>query len=267
MATNKTFLAPNGLELAQLNKAETEFLYKEIFVDRVYFRHGIQVRDGDCVFDIGANIGMFSVYLQEQFKNVKVFAFEPSPEIFAVLSRNVARYAGNVTPMPVGIAGHTRKATFSFYPSYSILSGFHGDQAGDSNTIRSGVLAQWRERYPDRPDPDDRFLDALADGALKGKVEYDCQLRALSEVIDETKVEKISLLKIDAEGSELEILSNIAPRHWRLIQQIAIEIHGTRPSDADAIRAILDQQKFTYVMEEEKHLQSSGIVNCFARRA
>ena len=128
------------------------------------------------------------------------------------------------------------------------------------------MLAQWREKYPDQADPDERFLDALAAGALKGKVEYICQLRALSEVIRETEVSEISLLKIDAEGSELEILSSISPQDWPKIRQIAMEVHGTKPDDVSKIRSILDQQKFKYVMEEEKHFQTSGILNCYARR-
>ena len=141
----KPFRTADGLELAHLNKAETEFVYKEIFVDRVYLRHGITIRDGDCVFDIGANIGMFSVFLQEKFKGVKVFAFEPSPEIFAVLKQNVARYGGNVTAFPCGISGETKQATFTFYPSYSILSGFHGNDTADTQNHpggRAGPMAR-----------------------------------------------------------------------------------------------------------------------------
>ncbi len=262
----KPYKTPCGLQLAQLNKAETDFIYKEVFVDQVYLRHGITLNDGDCVFDIGANIGMFSVFLQERFRNIRVFAFEPSPEIFAVLRQNTSKYGSSVVAMPCGIAGATRQAAFTFYPAYSILSGFHSSDAVDVQTIREGVLSQWREKYLDQPAPDDRFLDALSAAALDGKREYTCQLRALSEVIRETQVERISLLKIDAEGSEWEILSGLEAKDWPKIEQIAMEIHGTNSADISNIKTILGTNGFTFVIEAEKHFETSGILNCYAKR-
>ena len=37
---------PNGLEVAHLNRDETEHLYRELFVNRAYLRHGVTLRDG-----------------------------------------------------------------------------------------------------------------------------------------------------------------------------------------------------------------------------
>ncbi len=44
---------------------------------------------GDILFDVGANIGVYSLYAARH-KGVKVYSFEPSPFNFSTLCRNVA---------------------------------------------------------------------------------------------------------------------------------------------------------------------------------
>src|SRR6266849_5953366 len=83
---------PNGMAIAQQNQHETEFFYQQIFVDQTNFRHGITLCDDDCVFDVGANIGMFSLFAQQIGKNVTVFAFEPILQIFEALDVNATLY-------------------------------------------------------------------------------------------------------------------------------------------------------------------------------
>jgi hypothetical protein len=58
------FRAPNGLEIFHHAAAETKYVYQEIFEDRVYFRHGISLASGESIFDIGANIGLFTMFVK-----------------------------------------------------------------------------------------------------------------------------------------------------------------------------------------------------------
>ena len=53
-----------------------------------YFSHGIQIAENDVVFDVGANIGVFGVRAVQRHQGVRVFAFEPIPEIYATLKKN-----------------------------------------------------------------------------------------------------------------------------------------------------------------------------------
>jgi hypothetical protein len=53
----------------------------------------------------------------------------------------------------------------------------------------------------------------------------DCQLQTLSEIIREQNIEKIDLLKIDAEGSELDIVMGIDINDWKKIKQLVVEVH------------------------------------------
>ncbi|HTA95158.1 MAG TPA: hypothetical protein VK769_03450, partial [Verrucomicrobiae bacterium] len=80
---------PNGLPVYHVNKHETDFLYKEIFVERAYLKHGITLKANACVFDVGANIGMFTLFIKQECADATVYAFEPIPELNRVIKLNV----------------------------------------------------------------------------------------------------------------------------------------------------------------------------------
>ena len=54
---------PDGSPFIARNRNETRFLYGEIVEERSYLRHGVEIRDGDIVFDAGANTGMFTRFV------------------------------------------------------------------------------------------------------------------------------------------------------------------------------------------------------------
>ncbi len=261
------FRAPNGLEIFHHAAAETKYVYQEIFEDRVYFRHGINLAGGESLFDIGANIGLFTIFVKEHFKGVKVYAFEPSPEIFRILKANVARYdADSVSVYNCGMAARNGEAKFTFYPGYSIMSAFHANIDQDRETVRNGIRNQLREKGMDTSEIEYRFLDTMLESALGSKREHLCQLRTVSDIIDEDGIQSIGLLKIDAEGSELDILAGIRDEHWGRIRQIVMEIHDPRGTACPQARKLLEDRGYICAFEQEKRLSGSGIVNCYARR-
>jgi FkbM family methyltransferase len=265
-STLDVFRAPNGLEIYHHAAAETNYVYREVFQDRVYFRHGIDLASGETVFDIGANIGLFTLFVKESFKDARVYAFEPSPAIFRVLEANVARYGDSVSVYACGIADRPGKATFTFYPHYSIMSGFHAGSEQDRETLRAGIMSRLREQETDPADIQDKSLDRMVKIALGQKQEFVCQMRTVSDLIDEARVQALGLLKIDAEGSELDVLAGIRDEHWGRIRQIVIEIHDPSGTACPQARNLLEDHDYTCVFEQEKRLFGSGIVNCYARR-
>jgi hypothetical protein len=50
----------------------TAILYGQLFETDSYWRHGITIKDGDLVLDIGANIGFYSLSLATQRKNLTI---------------------------------------------------------------------------------------------------------------------------------------------------------------------------------------------------
>jgi FkbM family methyltransferase len=262
--TPSVFTAPGGLKFFHHAAAETKYVYNEIFEEAVYFRHGIRLLERDAVFDIGANIGLFTMYVMETFAGVTVHAFEPSPPIFPLLQANIARYGNAVRAHPCGIAGRSGQATLTYYPGYSIMSGFHTEAVRDRETLRAGIRAHLVQQNMDSGLIQDRFLNPMIEAALGSKQEFICRLRTISEMIDETGLMEIGLVKIDAEGAELQILSGIRDEHWSRLRQFVLEIHdsaGTRGSER-----LFAARGFCCVMEQEKRLSGSGVQNCYVLR-
>lgn len=79
---------PNGVLINALNRSEADVLYHEIFAMQSYQQHGITIADGNCIFDVGANIGLYSFFLTQTHTSLRLFAFEPIPDLFAVLQQN-----------------------------------------------------------------------------------------------------------------------------------------------------------------------------------
>ena len=75
----------DGVVVDCMNPGETDIIYKEIFDDKVYARHGIEISDGDTVIDIGANIGLFALFAKQEGSRAKIYCFEPAPETKEIL--------------------------------------------------------------------------------------------------------------------------------------------------------------------------------------
>jgi cyclopropane fatty-acyl-phospholipid synthase-like methyltransferase len=55
-----TSTLPNGLSVKHVSTQDLRFLYEEVFVQKCYLQHGLQLRPGDTVLDIGAHKGAHS---------------------------------------------------------------------------------------------------------------------------------------------------------------------------------------------------------------
>ena len=83
----------HGLIWEYLCEEESDFIFDEIFVKQVYARHGIVISEGSTVIDVGANIGLFSLFCIQQTKSINILCIEPLPPNFKALKRNLADYA------------------------------------------------------------------------------------------------------------------------------------------------------------------------------
>ena len=113
----KTF--PNGLTLFYQDKFTADYVFKEIFLDKVYVYKGISIKDGDVIFDVGANTGYSSVFFTQQAKNLKIYTFEPIPKLYEVLEANLKRYSGTHTikNYNIGLAEEEGTVEINFSPS------------------------------------------------------------------------------------------------------------------------------------------------------
>ncbi|WP_395338232.1 FkbM family methyltransferase [Ningiella sp. W23] len=260
-----TKFLPNGIQLAQINEYETDYLYREIFVDRCYGRHGIAIENGDTVLDIGANIGMFSLYALNQAENVKIYAFEPSPKVADCLRANL-RNRGDVTVVNSGVAEKSGEAEFSFYPKTSVFSSFFSAAEDDQKILREVISNQVRKMVTSN---DSELIHELTEAMLKDRLEaknITCPLINLSQFIREKDIQRIGLLKIDAEKAELGILRSLSKEDFSIIRQICLEVHDAIGDKLEESLSILKQHGFHVHVEEEVDLSNTGLYTVTATR-
>lgn len=256
---------PNGMGIVQFNEHETDFFYQQIFADQTNFRHGITLGKGDCVFDVGANIGLFTLFAQQVCPSVKVFAFEPIPEIFKALEVNASLHGNGAKLFNCGLAEREQSVEFVFYPNSTSQSGRYADEADEREVLRTII---------DNVKADDsknagkvrqnELLDEIVEQRVLGE-RVVCNLKTLSQVIRDQGVERIDLLKIDVEKSELDVLRGIEEGDWPRIKQIVIEAHDINGQVAELTQLLRDHG-FNVIAEQDRYLRGSSLYNVYASR-
>ncbi|MGG8495335.1 amino acid adenylation domain-containing protein [Tenacibaculum sp. TC6] len=265
---NKTMSFDNGLKIFSLNNSETTFVFKEIFEDKAYLQHGIELKPKSVVFDVGANIGMFSLMVATCFPGSKVYAFEPIPPTFQIMEANAKLYNSysDIYTYNAGLSNEKKTITFTHYPKNSMLSGMYGDKSKDKEYIKNVILQQITTNdLNESLDKDIEYqVNKLAEEALLSE-NYNCQLLTISEIIAEQNIDRIDLLKIDVERSERDVLEGINKTDWDKIQQIVIEVHDNDDS-LNKVLELLNKKGFVCSVEQEKLLVGTDLYNIYAYR-
>ncbi|HET6364286.1 MAG TPA: amino acid adenylation domain-containing protein [Nitrospirota bacterium] len=258
----RAYKLPNNLAVAHLNKNETDYLYREIFELQAYLRHGISIRDGDVIFDVGANIGLFTVFVNQLCHRPRVYAFEPNPIVYEIASANAKAYGEEGKLFNYGLSKTDTTAEFTFYEGFSLLSGFYTDPETEKSVIKmflrnqektaSGDMAEWTEQ-----------VDDLLDDRFKART-LTTRLRTLSDVIAEERVEHIDLLKINVEKSEWDVLQGIRDDDWSRIRQIVLEVDVRE--HLPLITALLENHGYEYAIEQDPSLEGTQLYYVYAIR-
>jgi 31-O-methyltransferase len=212
----KPLVLPNGLRLMQANSATTARMYRAIFGERCYDASGLAVGSGDAVLDVGANVGVATLFFHRLYPEARILAFEPAPLAFAALRQNFSEHSISGTALNVALGRAQSRRRFTYYPQITVMSGFYSDPAEDERRVLDAIEGSGLSR-------------AEAITVLAGRFEHtaiDVEVATISSVVREYDVGRIALVKIDAEGAELEILQGIDDGDWRRIERFVGEIHG-----------------------------------------
>src|SRR6266508_1357144 len=266
----EAYRLPNGLVIAQQNRHETEFIYQEIFERQQYMRHGIELGEESYVFDVGANIGLFTLFIGEHSPGAKIYAFEPIEEVHKCLAQNAARYGKRVKVFQYGLSDREEERKFTYYPRFSAMS---RQEEYSSEKEDKELVKRYLRNERERGVAGSVELLAHADEVLEGRFEGQarvCRTRRLSDVMREQGVERINLLKIDVERAEEDVLRGIEEEDWEKIDQIVLEAHDEdvegRVGRVQEIVERLKRRGYVVEIEEDEYLRGTGLYNLYARR-
>lgn len=99
-----------------------------------------ELRAGDVLWDVGSNVGAYSILAAKLCPQAKIFAFEPFIPTFAHLWDNIAlnRVSEQVFPVNAGLLDHTAPEGLAVNDKRAGSSHHQVGEAG--GTIRQGVL-------------------------------------------------------------------------------------------------------------------------------
>lgn len=153
-----------------------------------YGLQGLALNPGDVVVDVGAHVGMFSIFAALRFPEARIFAFEPDPANFANLTANLAlNEVTRVVAQNLAITADGRQFSISA-PATNTggAGGFRKAAAGESVAVIRSVT--------------------------------------LDEAFARHGIDRCALLKIDCEGAEHEILKTAGV--LGRVERLSGEFHG-----------------------------------------
>jgi FkbM family methyltransferase len=85
----KTQTLPHGYKVTYRNDCELEVIYDDIFRKNVYFFEA--TTSEPFIIDCGGHIGLAVLYFKSLCPQARILSFEPNPETFALLQKNIAQ--------------------------------------------------------------------------------------------------------------------------------------------------------------------------------
>jgi len=175
----------DGTSIRLRTAAHDRHVLHRVFARDEYRLNDVPPGSYDTVIDVGGHIGTFAIRASGIAR--RVLCFEPTPESYELLSRNVARHP-NVTAFPLGVAG--RRGTM---------------------TLHVGVSPSRNSMFPSEPERSKGTLSA--------------ETVTLEDIFREQAIERCDLLKIDCEGAEYDILYATPKELWPRIARTCLEYH------------------------------------------
>jgi len=246
---------PNGSTVVQLNPAETSLMYRDIVATRAYLQHGLELGPGATVFDVGANIGISTLFFHWEAERTRVYAFEPVPLLFEALRANVEEHGVAAVLFPCGLGREPGRVELTYYPDVTVMTSAYADPEHDAAVTRtflenSGFAVD---------DVEDMMRDRHETETLE------CEVRTLSDVLAEHRVERIDLLKVNVEKAEGDVLAGIDERDWPKVRQLTMQVHdlGGR---VESVRRDLVRRGYTVAVDQDPLLAGTDIFDLYARR-
>jgi 31-O-methyltransferase len=240
--------------LSHYDRSQLDFQLVEIAGERMYLRHGVEVREGDTVLDVGANVGVAAAFFASQCGAGTVHCFEPVAPLVRLLRENLADLPA-CTVHGYGLSSAPGLAPITYYPKSAAMSGLYADPDRDRAIART-VLTN----FGFSPEETETRLADRYDAQI-----LTCELRTLSSFLRAEELTRVDLVKIDVERAELDVLCGIDESDWPRIEQIVIEVHD-EDGRGETIAHDLADHGFQLATEQDPAMRGTSIRMLYATR-
>jgi len=220
------------------------------------------LREGDTILDVGANIGLFTLFASLLCPKARILAFEPNPHLQPILRANLSLFAPEAAAFEVGLSDEERSAEFTFFPGFSLLSGLYADAETEKQVVTSFLENQGASGSEEA-----RSLAREAEALLQERFEsrrLEVRLRPLSAVLAEQRIERVGLLKVNAEKAELEVLRGIRGEDWARIDQAVVEVD--RREHLAPVTQLFEAHGFQVLVDQDPLLKRTDLHYLYAAR-
>lgn len=175
----------SGLKIKLRTRSTDLMALTNVWLVEEYSRSNFRINTNDVIIDIGAHIGLFTLYASQYCKNGTIFCFEPVDENYDILVDNITQNnLKNVKPFKSAVS--KSESTITIYRNK--------DEAGHS-------------------------MFSFTSHALK------VDSISLKKIIDKNSINQCNLIKIDCEGAEYEIIESLPLEYLKKISKLIIEYH------------------------------------------
>jgi FkbM family methyltransferase len=192
------------------------------------------VRESDVIWDVGANIGMYSRFEIQAFGASHVCAFEPMQGNLSLLRRNIelGGIADRVTIVPIALGDQDMRMKLQVDDMQSATAVLDVVTGGKPSEGRANV-------------------------GLPPKTE-EVQVRRLDSLLAEGNLPEPTILKVDVEGAEVLVLRGAEAFLKRSDALLMVELHGIDPG-RDVARYLMELG-YTMRGRVRAEIDSSGYV-------
>ena len=221
MSYQKQIAVNNKTLIFEINSKADEIVFNEIFNERGYRILDDVIKKANApIIDVGAHVGMFSAYVAALNDAVRIFAYEPDEQNYQAMKVNLKLNRFKTVVMK-NLAVGVEESKRVFY----LNKDSHNHSLFEINDI--GI----RE-----------FEDSVV-----GQKEV--SVTTLARVFEQQRLEKVSLIKLDCEGAEFEILENLSDEIFGKVGAFYVEYHMYKPEmDPNRLKNILMKHGFKVEM-------------------
>lgn len=170
----KKLKKPVNLKIKKFGKTfsfDLENIYEFLLLKEIFFDEAYDIspkKEAEVILDLGSNIGLSVLYFRLKYPEAKIYAFEPDPNTFTKLEKNIKGFSG-IRIFQQAVSGESGKIKFYSYPK--------------------SISSSLKQRF-------------------EGGNEILVEAKKLDDILEDLNLEKIDIIKYDVEGAELDIFQN-----------------------------------------------------------